>query len=521
MNISSPISQLGKLVKAYRENLNLTQLELLDKIEVKTNRSTIAHLEQGLRLPRPMVLRSICSFLNIPEQLWINFESPNIRKIINAGPELKYPIESPGIISVSGIMGSGKTTLARLIASSLGYKYISENRIALAYLKDLNTDPSRWAFETQLTFLCQKSLEILKELQEGNRLILDRTISEDADVFATYFKNINHIDERAYQTYRSLVEYFKTVLPDPEIVIYCKCSVSEAYKRINERGRLDKNNHSKKHLEDINKLYTKWLGEYDKSTIYTIDSEKWDWRKEKNQQYILREFEYLCSENEIESTQLYLFADKNKKKVKAKSPFKLLRKIDQNSDYSILLSPAGSDTNTFPTAYIAAPFTAIATTNSNNQSTDLFKIDLPHGEIKKGKYRNALLSVESGLQTYGISSIIPHRDVNSWGSKILSAREVVRRCTEQVTSCDLFVAILGDSHGAHYEFGLALGMNKPCVIIHCSEINESFISNGFDHNNKYAFTIYCEKLSQIKNHLLSEEFKKYINKYIEGISYDD
>ena len=188
MNIRSPIGQLGRLVKAYRESLDISQKELVDKLSVKTNRSIIAHLEQGLRLPHPATLREICTYLNIPEQLWNSFEQPNLRNRINAFPKLNYTEQGPNIISVSGIMGSGKTTLASHIGSSLGYKYISESKIALSYLKDLNKNPTRWAFETQLAFLCHKAFAILKELEKGNRIIIDRTLSEDSEIFAKYFK---------------------------------------------------------------------------------------------------------------------------------------------------------------------------------------------------------------------------------------------------------------------------------------------------------------------------------------------
>lgn len=125
-----------------------------------------------------------------------------------------------------------------------------------------------------------------------------------------------------------------------------------------------------------------------------------------------------------------------------------------------------------PCAYIAAPFTLMSTVPETSK--------VPHGIIPDGQYKSSLLQIEKALTGYGLDTFLPHRDVNQWGRRIMSPESVATLCTEQVAACDLFVGILGSSCGAHYELGLAIGMRKPTIILHCDEIPDSFVAQGID-----------------------------------------
>ena len=117
MRARPTIAQLGHLVRTYREQRGLTQEAFVKELQIRTNRSALAHLEQGLRLPPPQTLHAICSSLAIPDAIWQSFESNHLRRRINRMPrDLSLEQQAPRTIAVSGIMGAGKTTLARNIA---------------------------------------------------------------------------------------------------------------------------------------------------------------------------------------------------------------------------------------------------------------------------------------------------------------------------------------------------------------------------------------------------------------------
>jgi nucleoside 2-deoxyribosyltransferase len=130
--------------------------------------------------------------------------------------------------------------------------------------------------------------------------------------------------------------------------------------------------------------------------------------------------------------------------------------------------------------YLAAPFTAAEERRpilaaDNTQNTDPAET---HGRIPLGPYRSALIEAASAMRRLGFSVTLPHKDVNDWGEKKLLPEEVMRTCTQQVAVCDLFVGILAQSCGSHYEFGLALGLGKPCLIIAADELPHSFVAQG-------------------------------------------
>lgn len=184
----------------------------------------------------------------------------------------------PSTIVVCGIIGSGKTTLAGALAQNLNWLYIPEGLHAIEYLPDLFTDPKRWAFETQISFLSEKSIQIFHALKNGNNIVVDRSLYEDVEIFARQFHENGHIDDRSFETYSKLAKYFIEQLPKPDFAIFCKCSLPTVKERIAKRKRSIDILYPPNLLEEIQKRYDTWLDSYNQSSMYSIDSEAIDWR---------------------------------------------------------------------------------------------------------------------------------------------------------------------------------------------------------------------------------------------------
>ena len=269
------IRKLGQIVKEYRENKNLTQKQLANIIKPPTNRTVIAHLEQGLRLPSLYLLSKICNTLEIPREVWEPFLSKGFQRVRTEGSPKTILLRPFNFIAVSGISGGGKTTLAReLLMHLICHCY------RLKHSKIIPEDLSKskaLAYETQLAFLINKSIEMITLLESGKPAILDRTLSEDVNIYAKYFQSRGDIDKRASDTYETIAKYFFQILPQPDIVIYSKCSLEKAKQRIDERNRSDKEYH-RKMIENIFDLYQSWIRSYDGASVYEIDSEIVDYR---------------------------------------------------------------------------------------------------------------------------------------------------------------------------------------------------------------------------------------------------
>ncbi len=476
--MSVALRNLGKLVAASRTDLKLTQRELADQIDPPTNRSVISHLEQGLRLPAADVLKRICELLDMPRSTWMPFLGEGFQTLRTVRRTVSRELRSFQMIAIAGPSGSGKTTVARSLARALGVPCLPDDPHPKRYLKDLSADPGRWAFETQLAFMANKALQIANFIELGQPFVLDRTLAEDVQVYERFFTEQGDIDERSGKTYEIIADHFLKRLHQQDIVLYCEVSLPTALRRVRERNRGDEL-HKDAYIRAIHKRYANWIDNYAESLVFSLDTESTDFREAFRVEELCNDLEVVLRSSAVNSSQLTLW-DSNRKRERA--PLVHLRQRTELPDStwpSRIGAPVEiSPSRIAPVAYIAAPFTAVAADDTVVEPDALFGNTRPHGSIPKGAYREMLFIVERALKDMGLLTILPHRDVNKWGRHTLTPVEGMRTCTHHVSTSDVFVGLLGTSSGAHYEFGLALGLGKPSLVILLDEMPSSFLAQG-------------------------------------------
>lgn len=307
----------------------------------------------------------------------------------------------PYIIAVSGIMGSGKTTLARGLAVRFGWRYVPEPMHAINYLPDLFRDPSRWAFETQLAFVSHKAIQIRNALRDAHDIILDRSLQEDYQVFAQHFYQQGQIDGRAFATYEAVVRHFLGEFPPPTLYLVCDCSIPTAMARIRERGRAYQQAYPPGHVEAIKSLYHGWM-QKERETTYRISTEKYDWRKPKVLEAICEELECVLTRPSHSETQLELFSP-----FPVGGPVHELRMLEAprqvsgtvNIGFREILGSVPSKTTNYPSIYVAAPFTGQAEVKRSRQAqATLFGLETAHGQLLPGRYRTILVKTKQAFR---------------------------------------------------------------------------------------------------------------------------
>jgi deoxyadenosine/deoxycytidine kinase len=418
------------------------------------------------------------------------------------------------------MMGSGKTTLARGLSSVLGWMYQPSKNTATNYIPDLFIKPERWAFESQLSFFIQKALIIDNCIKKRLNFILDRSIQEDQHVFFKYFYQKGFIDERANTNYLSLSHYFNELLPKPDIILYCDSNFESNRKRIIERNRDYQQKYPKNHLKDIYDLYSEWVKSLNHEQVYSIKSDLIDYRQPKILNQIAQDILSILKGKKILYQQLSLFDNEDEVyeqyNLKLLSPMSEIGNIVTPPSLPNIKIDSPKFSLPFPSAYIAAPFTGVAEDSQIKKSKHktLFGEAEFHGALNEGKYRTTLLKTANSIRKRGIWPFLPHKDINQWGKKQLTPKEIVELCTNFVEKADLFIGILSISHGSHYEFGIAYGNRKPSIIISCNELNSSFINKGISDQLSNVIHLKCDKISQIPKLLESQTAINFMKKYI-------
>jgi len=180
-------------------------------------------------------------------------------------------------IAVSGNIGVGKTTLVSYLQERYDLVPIYEPFGENPYLDDFYTDMKKWAFHSQMWFLSKK-FRIHQELGRSSGVFLqDRTIYEDAEIFATHLHRSRRMNKRDFETYLEAYEAMKGSLQPPDLMIYCRCSVRAIRKRIRKRGRSSEQDIPASYLRKLNQLYEEWIARYDDSPKLIWDTERMDY----------------------------------------------------------------------------------------------------------------------------------------------------------------------------------------------------------------------------------------------------
>lgn len=180
-------------------------------------------------------------------------------------------------IAVAGNMGVGKTTMVEFLCRRYGFQPVYEPFMDNPYLDDFYKDMKGWGFHSQLYFLTHKFRLHMGLHSRATTVIQDRTIYEDAEIFATNLYRSKMIARRDYQLYMELYESMRTALQPPDLMIYLRCSVRAIRRRIKSRGRESEQNIPVTYLRQLNELYEEWIGRYDVSPVLVWDSERMDY----------------------------------------------------------------------------------------------------------------------------------------------------------------------------------------------------------------------------------------------------
>lgn len=202
-------------------------------------------------------------------------------------------------IAISGNIGSGKTTLAEKLAKHYNWIPLFESVEDNPYLRDFYGDMSRWAFHLQVYFLNSRFKQINAIRANDRTIIQDRTIYEDAHIFAANLRKSGHITELDYQTYfdvfTSMIEFVKP----PDLLIYLKADVPKLVRQIEKRGRDFEYAIRIDYLKNLNEHYEHWIGNYTNGRLLVIDVNELDFVER------VEDFAHIISKVDYELSNLF------------------------------------------------------------------------------------------------------------------------------------------------------------------------------------------------------------------------
>jgi deoxyadenosine/deoxycytidine kinase len=179
-------------------------------------------------------------------------------------------------VAVAGNIGVGKSSLTSLLAQKLGWEPFFEAVVENPYLADFYSDMQRWSFHSQIFFLSRRLRHHRSLLDRPGSVIQDRSVYEDAEVFARNLFNSGHMTERDWQSYRNLYEVLATLLPPPDLVVYLQASVPTLLNRIALRGRDFEHSITPDYLSQLNALYDRWVAGFNLCPVLTVATDNLD-----------------------------------------------------------------------------------------------------------------------------------------------------------------------------------------------------------------------------------------------------
>ena len=177
-------------------------------------------------------------------------------------------------IAVAGNIGAGKTTLTNLLAKHYKWEAQLEDVVDNPYLDDFYNQMERWSFNLQVYFLNSRFRQVLQIRQSGKDIIQDRTIYEDAHIFAPNLHAMGLMTNRDFENYKSLFNLMESLVKGPDVLIYLRSSIPNLVSQIHIRGRDYENSISIDYLSRLNERYEAWIHGYDKGKLLIIDVDK-------------------------------------------------------------------------------------------------------------------------------------------------------------------------------------------------------------------------------------------------------
>ncbi len=180
-------------------------------------------------------------------------------------------------IGVAGNIGSGKTTLTRMLAEHYGWKPQFESVTYNPYLEDYYKDIARWSYNLETYFLAQRFRDVLEIAKSKEVIIQDRTLMEGVYIFVANNYEMGNLSDRDYATYMQLFELMMSTVRQPDLLIYLKSGIEHLVANIQKRGRDYEQSISIDYLAGLNRHYEEWIGSY-KGPLLTIETDNIDFK---------------------------------------------------------------------------------------------------------------------------------------------------------------------------------------------------------------------------------------------------
>ncbi len=180
------------------------------------------------------------------------------------------------LVLVAGNIGAGKTSLTERVGGRLGWRTSFESVADNPYLADFYNDMRHWSFHLQVFFLGHRAEQYLELVDGAESAIADRSIYEDAHIFARVLHHLSNLDERDYQAYRRLFDLVVAGLPRPDLLLYLRAPVPVLLERIRRRGRTMESGITADYLSLLDTFYEEWMQTFDLCPVLAIRTEDLD-----------------------------------------------------------------------------------------------------------------------------------------------------------------------------------------------------------------------------------------------------
>jgi deoxyadenosine/deoxycytidine kinase len=181
-------------------------------------------------------------------------------------------------IAIAGNIGAGKSTLTAMLADTFGWEPFYEANAENPYLADFYEDMTRWSFHSQVFFLGKRLEHHRLLMNHPGSVVQDRTVYEDAEIFARNLYQQGKMSDRDYEAYRSLYKAVSAFLPPPSLLLYLDCSVDKLVSHIQKRGRDYEQNISRDYLTQLNRLYNEWVDDWTACPVLRLTMNEMDFQ---------------------------------------------------------------------------------------------------------------------------------------------------------------------------------------------------------------------------------------------------